>query len=72
MIITSIFVFLTLIYREIGKYIVHPVPIKWKNKIDTKYLLLCERIKVNRLERNSALETTFKNTSFFGFIVISL
>lgn len=72
MIITSIFVFLTLIYREIGKYIVHPAPIKWKNKIDNKYLLLCERIKVNRLERNSALETTFKITSLVGFMMIIL
>ena len=71
MIITSIFVFLTLVYRDIGKYIVHPGPTKWKNKIDQNYILLCERIKVNRLERNSALETTFKITSIVGIRCLS-
>ena len=72
MIITSIFIFLTLIYREVGKYIIHPVPVNWKNKIDAQYLNLCKKIKGNRLERNSALEVTFKRILIVGFLFVIL
>jgi len=69
MIIPSIFVFLTLIYREVGKYIIHPVPVIWKKNIDIRYLKLCEKVKLNRLTRNSALEATFRLILIFGFIL---
>lgn len=72
MLIPSIFVFLTLVYREIGKQIIHPVPVRWKANMDNSYLVLCDRITQNRLERNAALGAAFKITSLAGFALVIL
>ncbi len=69
--IPSLFVFLTLIYLEIGNHIVQEVPVRWKRKIDSQYLELCRNIKINRVERNFALDKAFKQTiRIFGLLAI--
>lgn len=72
MLIPSIFFFFTLVYREIGKQIVHPVPVRWKENVNKQYQTLCEKVKQSRLERNDALDTVFKITSLAGFTIIIL